>query len=353
MMAYRTMPCRGARQRTLSWISTVLVLGLSACGSLSTLDSAGQECPASGCFADAAVDAKGPSPDVNNPEPDSAVTPNPLCGTGCDPDQSKACEDVEPDADGGQYADGAADGGPSPLDAGTSDGGKAADSSGGNMGGEFGASAAPNGEDAGGVPGPAFGCQVSWPAQTVVASCAATGKGAVNDPCSRSTDCAAGLTCVGSLSIGKCLKYCCLGNTNCTAAGFYCSDEVARDYLADNPSSDPSDWRKVPVCIPGRACDPVDPQNDPNKCENGLSCAIVKSDGTTGCVSLPSDAAKDGGSCKDTACAEGFVCAKTTNTCMKLCHVVSSTDECAGGVCQGGSTNLPAGFGICVASPDK
>jgi len=273
-------------------------------------------------------------------------------GTGCDPDQGNACAEVKPDAGG--YADAGADvltdvGIPS--DGGPQDTGNA-DSSGGNMGGEFGASSVPNNDDGGTGDLPAFGCQVSWPGQTTAATCVAAGKGAVNDPCARSTDCAAGLTCVGSLSIGRCLKYCCLGNTNCLT-GFYCSDEVARDYLADNPSADPSELRKVPVCLPGRGCDPVDPDNDPNRCEAGLACAIVRSDGTTGCVSLPNDAAKDGGSCKDSPCAQGYVCAKTTNTCMKLCHVVSSSDECDGGVCQGGSTNLPSGFGICVASPDK
>lgn len=345
MMAYRTTTSRGRRQRTLPW--TISLLALAACGSLSSIDAADEQCPASGCFADAAVDAKGPTPDVVTPEPDSGLTPSPLCGTGCDPDQDYACVDVDAEVDAGAWVDAA----PPPSDA-ESPKDAAADTSGGNMGGEYNASSSVPGGDADVGNKAAFSCQVSWPGQTAVASCQPAGKGAVKDPCSRSTDCQAGLTCVGTLSIGKCLEYCCMGNSNCQS-GYYCSDEFARDYFADNPSADPSELRKVPVCVPGRECDPVDPENDPKRCDTGLSCAVVRSDGTTGCVLIPKDAARDGESCKDGPCAEGLVCAKTTHTCMKLCHVVSSSDECAGGVCQGGSTNLPSGFGVCVASPDK
>jgi hypothetical protein len=157
---------------------------------------------------------------------------------------------------------------------------------------------------------------------------------------------------VGSLSIAQCLEYCCQGNDSCST-GFYCSEEIARDYLADHPSASPSELRKVPVCVAAKGCDPLDPEQGANKCETGLSCAIVRSDGTTGCVALPKDAAKLGASCKEVPCAQGYVCAKAANTCMQLCHVASTTGECEGGVCQGGSTNLPAGFGICVGSYDK
>lgn len=307
-------------------------------------------CPAAGCFGDASIESIVPSPEAGEAQVDAGGTRNPLCGTGCNPNLVEACKEFDagmaadaapPPADGGGYD--ASSGKDSEADANAE---KKDDAAGGNMGGSFGPST-PN-DNEGGVPGPAYACQVAWAGETTEAVCTASGPGKAKDPCSRSSDCAAGLTCVGTLSIAQCLKYCCGADDNCDP-GFYCSEEVARDYWADHPGSDP---RKVPVCVPGRGCDPLDPESDPKKCDPGLSCAIVKSDGTTGCIPLPKDAAKQGESCKDVPCAEGFVCAKTTNTCMQLCHVGAS-DECEGGVCQGGSTNLPAGFGICVGNYDK
>jgi hypothetical protein len=342
---------RGARQRTFWWLSVVLGAAVAGCGSLTSVE-VNDQCPPEGCFPDASVDdAKGGSPDVVTPEPDSGPLPNPSCGLGCDPDQDKACinQELEAGADAGAGHDAASVPDDAELDASDE-----ADSPGGNMG-AFGPSSSPNAEDAG-KPA-AFACQVTWEGQSPKAECTASGAGKMNDACSRSSDCAAGLTCVGTLSIGRCLKYCCVGNDACPSAskdspaGFYCSDEISRDYLIDHPTADPAELRKVPVCVAGRGCDPIDPDKDPSRCDTGLSCAIVRSDGTTGCVALPAEAAKEGGSCKDVPCAEGHVCAKTTNVCMKLCHTAKS-DECVGGVCQG-STNVPAGFGICVRSYDK
>lgn len=198
---------------------------------------------------------------------------------------------------------------------------------------------------------PAYGCRVSWETSGATASCSTAGSGKAKGPCLTSADCAAGFACVGTVA-PQCLHFCCFGNTSC-AAGYYCSEEIAADYLAVHPSANPSEMQRVPVCVPARNCDPIDAAHDPNACEKGLACSIVRSDGTTGCIALPADAPGEGGSCKDDSCAQGFVCAKATNTCMKLCHVSSTTDECAGGVCQGGSTNLPEGIGICVGVADK
>jgi hypothetical protein len=349
MIAYRLNTYRGFCQRTLACWSIPALLLTSACGSITSMDATAAGCPAAGCFADASVDSKGPVSDAGSPDVDSAVSQNPLCGTGCSPNNENACVGIVLDA--------GADAAAPPSDAGHGDAGAydaalvkdaAAevdvvdiDAGGGNMGGYFGPST-PSGADAAPA-GPAVACQVTWAGDTTSAVCTASGLGQVKDPCSKSSDCAAGLTCVGTLAIAQCLRYCCGVNDDC-GTGFYCSEEVARD-------SDPAAQHKVPVCVLGRGCDPLNPASDPNKCDTGLSCVIVKSDGTTGCIALPKDAAQEGESCKSVPCAEGFVCAKTTNTCMRLCHVGGS-DECAGGVCKGGSTNLPVGFGICLVIYD-
>lgn len=344
---------RGARQRTQLWLCVTFCALLNACGSLTSMEAAPAGCPPEGCFGDASVDgdAKGPSPDAITPQPDSAVPTSPFCGSGCDPDQDQACINVEMDAEAGDAAD-MDMGVPEPDGSTAADAMDESDASGGNMGGKFGASSSPSGGEDAGAPSPAFACQVTWNATAPISQCTLAGPGKMNDPCSRSSDCAAGLTCVGTLTIGRCLKYCCLGNDACPAMseqnplGLYCSDEISRDYLVDHAADDPSKLARVPVCVAGRGCDPVDPENDPKRCETGLSCAIVRSDGTTGCIALPDDAAKDGGSCKDVPCAEGYICAKANNVCMKLCHT-SASDECAAGVCQAGTTSLPAGLGIC------
>jgi len=339
-----------------------LLLAAGGCSSLSSVDDSQMSCPETGCFADAAVDNTVPVADVTTPPADAAETKkHPFCGTGCDPDNDAICKSYVPPDAGVQDAakQDAADGGADASSA-FSDGGEidsdasksAEDAASGNMG-AYGASGKE--PDNGGEPEenlPEFGCRVSWETSGATATCNAAGSGKAKDPCLTSEDCAAGFACVGTVA-PQCLHYCCQGNINCVS-GYYCSEEIAADYLADHPSANPSELQRVPVCVPARNCDPIDPEHDPNACDKGLACAIVRSDdGTTGCVALPSDAPGEGGSCKDVSCAQGFVCAKATNTCMKLCHVASTADECAGGVCQGGSTNLPEGLGICVGASDK
>ncbi len=332
-------------------LASVLLVALCGGGTLSSLEEAPLSCPETGCFADAAVDNTVPSADVTTPVPDAAVTQmHPFCGTGCNPDLVEACSSYAP-ADAGS-----GDSAPPGDAAGTSeaglDGGKTAeDAASGNMGAYGASGKAPDNGDEVDENFPAYGCRVTWSASETLAACSAAGTGKDKAPCSSSADCAAGYACVGT-TIAQCQKFCCVGNEACPA-GAYCSEEIARDYLTDHPSANPSELRRVPVCIPARGCDPIDSTGDPNACETGLSCAIVRSDGTTGCVALPENAPGEGGSCKDVPCAQGYVCAKSTNTCLKLCHVSSSEDECAGGVCQGGSTNLPAGLGVCVGSYDE
>jgi hypothetical protein len=63
-----------------------------------------------------------------------------------------------------------------------------------------------------------------------------------------------------------------------------------------------------------------------------------------------------GASCDDeTRCAENLVCSRASNAqtgkCLRLCRV--GIDTCNGGVCQGGSKELPENIGICVGElPD-
>jgi hypothetical protein len=77
-------------------------------------------------------------------------------------------------------------------------------------------------------------------------------------------------------------------------------------------------------------------------CGEGEACTIVRADGTTSCA--PEG---EGETCSPCPCAEGYVCAPATGTCLKLCHT-DGRGECGTGSCQGGTLNTPANIGICV-----
>lgn len=83
------------------------------------------------------------------------------------------------------------------------------------------------------------------------------------------------------------------------------------------------------------------------QCDEGLTCTVVRSDGTTACV--PIGEGKQGGDCP---CAPGFACSKLVNECRQICHTEpqTTTQECpAGFECQG-NTSFPEGFGLCVST---
>jgi hypothetical protein len=100
---------------------------------------------------------------------------------------------------------------------------------------------------------------------------------------------------------------------------------------------------KVPACLLVDHCMLL----APNACPTGKACAVVGSEGDTTC--LVPGTAKVGEDCDETAlCAEGLLCAKASNECVKICRLAADIDDCPTGTCQGGNRSLPEGFGICV-----
>lgn len=164
-------------------------------------------------------------------------------------------------------------------------------------------------------------------------SCKPAGMGEANAPCMASSDCAPGLACVGARHSGVCRPYCCENAEGCPSQTF-CEAQVLRE---DAESEDPL---SVPVCVPAMGCKLLE---DEPCASMGLVCGIVRADGTTSCV-----AAGTGKLDEPCPCASGYVCAKSSNRCLKLCHVSQAAVECPSGTCQGGTEELPPGFGVCV-----
>jgi hypothetical protein len=284
---------------------------LSACGAGATnADDVAEEAPpCPDCdVVDASADAwfDGRAQDA---APDAAAVPpatSPLCGSGCDPDWTAACADdaaARAPAEGG---DEAGDGGGLPYP------------------GDAEADEAPPGA-------PAAACHVIRGDGGPVATCEPAGAGETGDACDSSRDCAPGLGCVGTVASAKCRPWCC-GDPEGCPAGAYCAPRHLRDDAASVPPI------QVPACVPADRCQLLDPL----ACDAGRVCAIVRSDGTTACVEPGPGLVGD-----PCPCAGGFVCAKTTNRCLRLCHT-GAAGECPDGTCQGGSAGFPPGFGVCV-----
>ena len=140
--------------------------------------------------------------------------------------------------------------------------------------------------------------------------------------------CANGLGCVTTASGGICRQYCCADVEACPEDS-YCAPTM----MAEAPIP-------IPVCTPVQKCSLL----DDSSCKNGQVCTIVRDKGTTSCVDP--GIGQRGEPCP---CAAGYVCAKLTNTCLKLCHIGEDATDCeGGGACQGGVMGFPSGIGICV-----
>ena len=137
-----------------------------------------------------------------------------------------------------------------------------------------------------------------------------------------------------SSSVGVCRAYCCADLEACPA-GQYCSPS-AMFGASDQP---------IPVCIAATMCQLLDDAKD---CPKGMTCSIVRQDGTTSCV-VPGTAVA-GDACTGSAgpCAAGYVCSPATGTCLELCHTQGGTECDPGGTCQGGTAPFPDGIGFCV-----
>lgn len=282
-------------------------------------------------------------------ESDAGTEPepiHPLCGVGsCHPDFADSCavgakaaseegaSDVGQDADSGDEDAGAED------DAGPGDDGDVGEDPGGDDadpgevdGGETIAPPNDAGTDDPDTKATVYACQVRASTKGPERTCVPAGEGKINAPCISSKDCAPGLACVGPENAGICRPYCCGDPEGCPEST-YCEVRELRDDASESPIS-------VPVCVPAMNCKLLEAE----PCASlGLICGIVRADGTTSCV--PPGTGKLNEPCP---CAYGYVCAKSSNKCLKLCRVANASAECPGGTCQGGTGNLPPGFGVCV-----
>ncbi|MCL2824173.1 MAG: hypothetical protein FWD57_09295 [Polyangiaceae bacterium] len=332
---------------------------------LAVVPATGSSCDAQDCFTPDGRGGEVPSNTDTNPDSSESKAGtddiNPLCGDieqqdKCNPDEVVPSRCVFPqqpgDQDGGvedasPENDGAAvDGGQDGADSDESDAdGPDSDSDvvEGSMGGKpinpgYSVPFDNNSEAQ-------LSCQVGRKDEGRVTFCSQAGGGADNAPCFTSADCAPGTTCVGNANMGVCRAYCCYSPESC-AQGKYCGVAQSRDQLLNNPDQQ----FLLPVCIPGNDCELLPGPDGINRCAEGLICAVVRADGTTACVL--SGIAGEGEQCRDSsagqsACGEGFVCLKTTNTCVALCRV-TDPNGCGDGVCQGGSKGLPEPYGVCV-----
>jgi hypothetical protein len=310
-----------------------------------------------------------PGPDGSGGAESAAL--NPLCGTGrCVPDAALACFGYEPAAGGAGQAGGGEAGGSAGDESGGSGTGGAdtggasgeatahggALGSGDATGGDGGAPAAGIGAAAAGEAGSGAGAGGEAPAAPLPYACHVTlagaepervclsaGLGSANDPCFSAVDCRPGLACVseGEGKGGRCLTYCCTGDSSCKL-GTYCAERKLR--VADDRSSTPAP--RVPVCVPADACSLEEvypcPEGADCRCEGGTACMVVRADGTTTC--LEPGEGKQGEACP---CAWNHVCSSATQTCVKICHIDSTSNECGNQRCQA-SSELPQDFGVCV-----
>lgn len=173
-------------------------------------------------------------------------------------------------------------------------------------------------------------------------ACAGVGAAEEFGPCFSTTDCGAGLACVGAGDAGMCRRYCC-DETSC-GSGAFC--EVGAE-LGTGLS--------VPVCANLTACSMLEdypcPKGSLCACGTERACAIVKSDGSTGCV-VPGEGLQ-GEACLGLhhgECAAGYVCSKGLG-CLQVCEIGVVSACPTGALCQA-PAEFPAGLGVCVDGPN-
>lgn len=260
------------------------------------------------------------------------------CGDGsCVPNDRRACEDYRPpptNSGGGRDAGGAlsGDAGDS-LDAGVNDAGRELD-----VDGSFPRPAPPELAPA------AYACQLSPSAKGKVdRGCGPSGSRGVNEACTSTLDCEAGLGCVGSARAGRCLPYCCGIDGDSCEEGFYCAQRPLRTLELGE-----RDGPMVPVCDRAENCnlgEPADCVGEHCVCAPETACAMVRSDGTTACVR-----GGEGEESDPCPCKWGFTCSQGLNPprCVKTCEV-GDPSSCLPGVCQA-AEELPQGWGTCVGA---
>lgn len=173
-----------------------------------------------------------------------------------------------------------------------------------------------------------LGCQLTTAEGKVNAECTQVGSLGAGSACTSAAHCGDGLGCVTTTSGSICRQYCC-DNVEACPDDTYCAPTMMAEAALP-----------IPICKPVQMCTLLDDSG----CSNGQVCTIVRDKGTTSCVDP--GVSKRGEPCP---CASGYVCAKITNTCLKLCRIGNDAIDCeGGGVCQGGVMGYPNGFGTCV-----
>ncbi|HVK69653.1 MAG TPA: hypothetical protein VM694_34585 [Polyangium sp.] len=179
---------------------------------------------------------------------------------------------------------------------------------------------------------PQVACQIVPTTNGPSAQCLTPGTFQAGDPCTQASDCAQGLGCAltGS-SVGSCRPYCC-GAVEACPENTYCAPAPMADDTTNNVPL------TIPVCIPATECTLL----DDTSCPQGLTCTIVREDGTTSCVA-PGTGGLDG----PCPCAAGYLCMAAFKKCLALCH--TGGNDCPDGTfCQGGPNSYPDGIGVCV-----
>jgi hypothetical protein len=179
---------------------------------------------------------------------------------------------------------------------------------------------------------PSSTCQIIPTELGPVAECLPPGVFQEGEPCEKASNCAESLGCVRMGSdVGVCRTYCC-GDREACAPGTYCTlGAMAEDVVNATPI-------QIPVCAPATPCTLL----DDTTCKGGLTCTLVRADGTTSCVEP--GIGKQGDPCP---CSAGQVCVLSSGTCRSLCHL-GGNDCPSDMLCQGGSDGIPDGIGVCV-----
>jgi len=185
-------------------------------------------------------------------------------------------------------------------------------------------------------------CQIARVDEVVRSSCESAGLGTRGAPCISAADCAAQHTCVEQSGTAQCRPYCC-GDPELCPVGTYCAKRPKRELDVG------TEELLVMACVPAEACRfdepfPCDGTVTTCSCPLDKTCGLVRSDGTTACVTPGSGMA--GQACP---CAAGHVCSASTNTCLEVCSL-SDPSACGdSGECQA-TVNLSREWGVCVTT---
>lgn len=374
------------RSRLFAFAALTASFGWLLAGGCSSSDDkaagGGGRAGSGGSLSNLAGDGTIVTPDAADNEGGAGSSLNMLCGVGeCVPDDATACDGFEPsfggapaeggagssaggaggsaageggeggtgggghagaDGDGGTGGDEATgEGGASGATAGSAGAGNGAGEAGQGASGASGGTAGSGGSSGGSSSRPrSYGCQVIRENHQTLRQCQPAGAGKESAPCFSAADCSAGFACVTEGEAGRCLPYCCAGDSNC-GMGTYCAERPLR-----TSSTSAGTPRSVPVCVPADDCSLEEefpcPPDKACRCRAGTACMVVRGDGTTAC--LPPGSGLQGDPCP---CAWNYVCSSTTGQCVKICHTDPARDDCGAQKCQA-SSELPQNFGVCV-----